>query len=65
MYTIEIAKSTACIMLKDQEGKLVDYQFINKYHYENFMTLDELENEIHEIAVKNSITEYVISGGLV
>lgn len=52
----EIAKSTACLMLKDQNGELVDYQFINKYHFENWMQWDELKAEIQAFFKRNNIT---------
>ena len=56
MLKFEIAKSTACLMLKDQEDNLVDYQFVNKYHFENFMTWDELKAEIKTFFTRNNIT---------
>lgn len=56
MLKFEIAKSTACLMLKDQEGNLVDYQFVNKYYFLNFMTWDDFQQEIRAFFNRNNIT---------
>jgi hypothetical protein len=62
MLKFEIAKSTACMMLKDQEGNLVDYQFINKYYFENFMTWDDFQKDIQAFLFKNNVTEFIDGG---
>jgi hypothetical protein len=59
MLKFEIAKKTACLMLKDQEGNLVDYQFVNKLHFENWMTWDELQQEIQSFFKRNNITGHM------
>jgi hypothetical protein len=53
----EIAKSTACLMLKDQSGKLVDYQFVNKYYFLNTMTWDDFYKEMKSFLKRNNIIE--------
>lgn len=60
MYNIRFVNSTACLILEDETIKndYIDYQFINKFHYENFMTFEELKNEAEELAVKNNVTEF-------
>ena len=61
MYKIEIANETACIMLKDQEGNLINYQFINKYHFENSMTEEELQKEINKFAARNNVESILVN----
>lgn len=56
MLKFEIAKSTACLMLKDQDGNLVDHQFINKYYFQNFMSWDEFQKDIQSFFKRNNIT---------
>ncbi|MED3562300.1 hypothetical protein [Bacillus xiapuensis] len=60
MLKIEIAKSTACLMLKDEKDNLLDYHFINKYYFENVMTPEELEDFIEDFAAKNELTDYIL-----
>jgi hypothetical protein len=51
----EIAKSTACLMLKDDNNNLLDYQFINKWYFENLMTQNELIQEIAAFLKRNGL----------
>ena len=64
MLKIEIAKSTACLMLKDENDNLLNYHFINKYYFENCMTEEELHGYITDFAAHNNVTDYIM-GGLV
>jgi hypothetical protein len=51
----EIAKSTACLMLKDDNNNLLDYQFMNKWYFENLMTQNELIQEIAGFLKRNGL----------
>jgi hypothetical protein len=51
----EIAKQTACLMLKDNNNNLLDYQFINKWYFENLMTQNELIQEIAAFLKRNGL----------
>jgi hypothetical protein len=61
---LEIAKSTACLMLKSEDGELLDYQFINKYVFDNFMTNEELQEHAKNFLLKNKVVNFRY-GGLV
>lgn len=60
MYTIKLVNSTACLLLKENENSTdyMDYQFINKYQFENFMTVSDLEKEAEQLAIRNNIYNY-------
>jgi uncharacterized protein YqkB len=65
--TIEIAESTACLMLKDDNGNLIHNEFINKYNFID--NLVEKGNEyinsiVKEYARKHNLNNFVW-GGLV
>lgn len=62
MLKLEIVKSTACMMLKDSEGNLVDHQFVNKYYFDNFMTWDDFQKDIQAFLLKNNVTEFIDGG---
>jgi hypothetical protein len=60
MKVITFYESTACLLLTENENSsdYLDYLFINKYHCENFMTLEELKEKANEFALMNGVTEY-------
>jgi hypothetical protein len=60
--TIEVAKSTACVMLKDENNNLINHEFINKYYFDNFMNEEGLNKLITEFAAKNNVSNYTFGG---
>jgi hypothetical protein len=62
--TIEIAKSTSCLMLKDDSENLIDYQFVNKYEFYNILEENKLTNLVKDFARKHKLDKF-IWGGLV
>jgi hypothetical protein len=57
--TIKVVKETACLMLVDQNNNLIDHEFINKYQFD-YMTKEELNNEIEKFAARNNLTNYKV-----
>ncbi len=60
MLEIKIVKSTACLMLMKGE-EMLDYKFINKFQFNNIMTLEDLKEEVRNFALSNNVNEYVLN----
>ncbi len=62
MSEIKVIKSTACLVLMgDDKKNYLDYQFINKFQFDNFMTITDIKEAAHQFALKNSISEYLLN----
>jgi hypothetical protein len=65
--TIEVAKSTACLMLKDDNGNLIHSEFIDKYNFiDNLVEKgnEYINSTVKEYARKHNLNKFVY-GGLV
>jgi hypothetical protein len=65
MFTIKFVKSTDCFILENTNdlSNYVDYQFINKFYFENgMMSKDEFIGTITDLANRNNVQEYEFLG---
>ncbi len=60
MLEIKIVKNTACLMLMKGE-EMLDCQFINKFHFDNIMTFEDIKEEARNFALSNGVNEYLLN----
>lgn len=59
MYKVTVTKDTASVMLT-RDGELIDNEFINKSHFNNDMTEEELKSVINKVVKRNKVTSYEV-----